>query len=188
MGSENISSQEDRSSPEIIRRKFSLTKRHDDIIDELADKHYGGNRSQCVRSALEDHARTLDGVGEPLLRQIADDVSEVKERFSSLQENLEDSDKYHPTEVDSGTDENVVLTSEEEFSDEMWVVYRRLSNKFPGDLSEEEIVTEIELPAVDIRHALIDLVDAGFAQKEMKGGTAYYQMTTDESTPSPTTP
>lgn len=53
---------------QFVRQKISLTTDHAEKLKTLATEHHGGNRSQCVRRALDRYERSLEGESELTLK------------------------------------------------------------------------------------------------------------------------
>jgi hypothetical protein len=121
--------------PEIVRRKFSMPKLKADRIQVLATEHYADNQSQLVRSAIEDHAYTLEGRGRTLLQETIDEVKRVGEIVDELQEALNESDsgseQPSTTEIAGAAPNDTVegeVSSHDAIQGDMWPVYRKLAD------------------------------------------------------------
>lgn len=173
---------------EIVRRKFSMPKQKADRIQVLANEHYAKNQSQLVRSAIEDHAYTLEGRGRTLLQEAIDEVKRVGEIVNELQEVLNESDSgsEQPStpEMAGAAPKNTVkgkANGHDVIQGDMWPVYRKLADAYPAALPVDEIVSSGDLSETDVRHALIDLRDHGKIASSSVEGTTQYEITTDES-------
>lgn len=174
--------------PEIVRRKFSMPKRKADRIQVLANEHYAKNQSQLVRSAIEDHAYTLEGRGRTLLQEALDEVKHVRDAVNELQEawNENDSASEQPStsetaEAAPGDTVEDRVSGHDAIQGDMWPVYRRLADAYPAALPIDELVSSGDLSETDIRHALIDLQDRGKITSSSVEGTPQYEITVDES-------
>lgn len=174
------------SEPEIVRRKITLPKKKADRLQALANEHYAGNRSQLVRSAIEDHAHTLRGRGRTLRQEILDEIKRVGENVDKLLEALNESDSAseQPTAAEiagaasgaaegGASDHNVI-------EGDMWPVYRCLADAYPGALRVDELVSSGDLSETDVRHALIDLRAREKIVSSSVEGTIQYSIVTDE--------
>ena len=54
----------ERDESDFTRRKFTIPRRLDEDLVRVAEDHYQGNVSLCLRAAFEDHKQTLNGEGE----------------------------------------------------------------------------------------------------------------------------
>lgn len=176
------------TEPEIVRLKFTLPKRKSDRFQELANKHYAGNTSEFLRSAGEDHARTLKGGGRTLLRETLDEVKHNGEAVDELQEALNESDsgpeQPSAAEIDRSASEDTVVgevSGHDAIQGDMWPVYRRLADAYPAALPVDELVASGDLSETDVRHALIDLQDRGKIVSSSVEGITQYEITADKS-------
>jgi DNA-binding PadR family transcriptional regulator len=176
------------ADPEIIRRKFTLTERQDERLRKLAAAHYGGNSSQCVRSAIEDHARTLDGAGETLLQQLVDDVERMQETLDRVEEHLgEGESESSPSAAGGATTEaqapvsDELLEGSEAVTEEMWTVYQTLADVYPDGLTINGLVDSSRLSEPAIRHALIDLEQHQYVTSDTVDGTKQYAISQIET-------
>ena len=166
------------NEPQIIDRKFTLTEDIDEKIRTMAKQHYGGNNSQCVRSAVEDHKRTRNGMGERLLRRIEDDIADVRETVDQIEQSLDDSARAeNPTEKDrvEAAVENDNTMSSSSLTEEMLSVYRQIADEYPDFQTVDEIVAG-DLPADDVQRALVNLEDGGYVKSSKKDGQIEYKM------------
>jgi Arc/MetJ-type ribon-helix-helix transcriptional regulator len=173
---------------EIVRRKFSMPKQKADRIQVLANEHYAKNQSQLVRSAIEDHAYTLEGRGRTLLQEALDEVKRVGEIVDELQKalNESDSDSEQPStaEIAGAAPKDIVegeVSSHDAIKGDMWPVYRKLADAYPAALSVDEFVSSGGLSETDVQHALIDLRDRGKIASSSVEGTTQYEITANES-------
>ena len=174
---------------ETVRRKFSMPKRVADRIRVLAIEHYGKNQSQLVRSAVADHAYTLEGGDRTLLQEATDGIDYLRETVDELQDDLDmidpGSEQRSATEIAGAPSENAAedsLNGHNVIQGDMWPVYRQLADAYPAMLTVDALVSSNELSTVDIQHALIDLQDRGKIASESVEGTVQYKITTDEHT------
>jgi hypothetical protein len=174
--------------PEIVRRKFSMPKPKADRIQVLATEHYADNQSQLVRSAVEDHAYTLEGRGRTLFQETLDEIERIGEVVDKLQEarNESDSSSEQPssTKTAGTVAEDTVegrVSGHDAIQGDMWPVYRRLADAYPAALPVDELVLSGDLSETDVRHALIDLQDRGKIVSSSVEGTTQYEITADES-------
>ena len=172
----------------IVRRKFSMPKRKANRIQVLADEHYADNQSQLVRSAVEDHAYTLEGRGRTLLQEAIDEIKRIGEIVDELQEalNKSDSGSEQPStaEMAVATSEDAVggeTSGHDAIQGDMWPVYRRLADAYPAALPVDELVSSGDLSETDVRHALIDLQDRGKIVSSSVEGITQYEITADKS-------
>ena len=153
---------------ETVRRKFSMPKRVADRIRVLAIEHYGKNQSQLVRSAVADHAYTLEGGDRTLLQEATDGINYLCETVDELQDDLDmidpGSEQRSATEIAGAPSENTAedsLNGHNVIQGDMWPVYRQLADAYPAVLTVDRLVSSSDLSEVDVRHALVDLQNRG---------------------------
>lgn len=82
-----MSQTEAENSTDFLKRRFSLTKEANDLIDELAETRHGGNRSAAIRAAVFAQAQRRDE--DELrhgLKRLQKDVQALTEQVKKLQE------------------------------------------------------------------------------------------------------
>ncbi|WP_146047450.1 helix-turn-helix domain-containing protein [Haloferax marisrubri] len=102
---DGVEDESQNSESEFVRTRVCLTNRHKEKLEECADEHHAGNLSMCMRSAIDDHARVLNGqhaINVDRVKQIANSLHEEVDELSSqlddlnIQENTnEESDSEH---------------------------------------------------------------------------------------------
>lgn len=172
---------------EIVHRKISLTRRIDQFLQETAATYYGDNCSQCVRIALLDHKRTLDGAGEKRLQEMATLIEGLREDINELQEAMEkiiSGSKPHPGEGGAGakpTDTVGIAPDHNPMSDEMYWVDKMITEAYPDSWSVDEFVAAGDLSKTEVQHALIDLNAREKITSSRIDGTVRYTATIDDS-------
>jgi hypothetical protein len=71
------------SSSTFTRRKFTLTEALDARLVKLANQHYQGNVSLCLRAAIEDHESTLNDSELLTLHQIEQQIKSLETEIQS---------------------------------------------------------------------------------------------------------
>jgi predicted transcriptional regulator len=150
----------DHNQPEFTRRKFTNTESLDEVLTDIAEQHYQGNISLCLRAAIEDHRTTVNGtkdtiVVEQLSRQIAS-LQTKQEEAASLLKTLEE-------QVESNeADENHPLQSKTaSMSDAAQKVYYELYEE-DSALRIEDIAERTGQTTSEIQPALGHLIDRGY--------------------------
>jgi len=136
--------------PVFERKRITLTERHADMLETYANKHYGGNQSQCIRSAISDHARSLDGQNELNVEKVSQGIDELKAEFESLQSSLEE--PADGEETDSAFDDDNI----EGINDVQALLIERF-----GTMSPEEIAEELDISRPRAVAAVEQLVEKG---------------------------
>lgn len=79
---------EQTHEPKFVRKRFTLTKRHVKKLEQCANEHHSGNQSRCIRNAINDHARVLDGQNELNVEKIRQTVDTLQGEFEELRSDL----------------------------------------------------------------------------------------------------
>jgi len=182
----NTKKEEDTDAVEFIRRKLSLTASHDNQMQKLSNEHYGGNSSQFVRSAIEDHARTINGVNENLLRQLSDEVLEIKEMIERIdsqidQQNGKNNNHHEFSDSDSSTDPQLI-TREGSLDNEALKIYQLLAEDHPDQRTVSSIVSNVSLSEDAVDRALVNLKTRGDIISKTIDNVRYYTISRDEAT------
>lgn len=178
--------EEERNDTPYTQRKISVTKSHNDKMQKLADEYYGGNVSQLVRSAIEDHARTINGVNENLLRELLDDVIEIKELIDQLNTQINqqntDSDPNSPKyTTDNNGDSQYTANENSILSDNMLSVYQYLANYYPNFRSRLNIISDISLLEDDVNRALFNLKARGDIDYKTIENIRHYKIISEQT-------
>ena len=88
---------------EFTRRKFTIPRRLDDELVRIAEKHYQGNVSLCLRAAFEDHKQTLNGEGEIAFGRLLSHVDKVAARQSEVLDQIKSLEDEIGTEEPSNS-------------------------------------------------------------------------------------
>lgn len=144
---------------EFKRRKFTLPKRLDKVLTDLAAQHYQGNVSLCIRASIEDHRTTLGGTTqEPLaVQRLAahlEDIASRQEQIQTSLETLTESVESKDTSCEPPHECPVEMT------ESMHTVYETLETANDG-LRFNDITERVKLPASAVQPALGRLVDYG---------------------------
>jgi hypothetical protein len=150
----------ENDSPEYTRRKFTLTRRHNEKLAQVADENYGGNQSRCVRCAIDEIARTHDGENELRFQRILDNIDEIiarldhadfdPEQYGGLRENGEEVSQ-------SDGQVNQSRVSHEDVQDDIIDVLIETESEVASSVLLDE--TQAEPP--ELLHALASLIDDG---------------------------
>lgn len=79
---------EQTNEPEFVKKRISLTKRHANKLEKCANEHHSGNQSRCIRNAIDDHARVLDGQNELNVEKVRQTVDTLQSEFEELKSDL----------------------------------------------------------------------------------------------------
>jgi len=167
---------------EFTRRKFTIPERLDTVLIKLADQHYQGNVSLCIRAAIEDHRSTLEGNSQESLaiQRLGTRLDDITSRQSELQRAVEDLSE-HTDSTDHTTErffEHTGSLSESEHR-----VYHALKKGDDG-LRFSDLTDRVDLPPSPIQTALGALVDHGRVIAHGTNTTRFYltgdQLTSDQ--------
>jgi hypothetical protein len=155
------SSDEDQST--IIRRKFTLTESLDSQVERLADQHYQGNVSLCLRAAIKEHQQTLSGEGRLALKRLEREINNLNDTVSNLNPDIADVvaeiEECRPASEHDGlpsiSSERFEITQE---------VLEGL-HEAETSLRVEDLAERVEAPPRLVIPALGQLVDLGFVVK-----------------------
>lgn len=144
---------------DIVRPSVSMTKRHLNLLEELANEAYAGNRSACLRAAIEDHANSLEGENEFSVKKLESAVQDLEkqlvERMDSLIE--ESSENAHVDRSDNFSE------GQNRNSGIQHSIYRTIPEQ--GSISLDEIVSQTEQPLGAVGNALQSLCKQGVVNK-----------------------
>jgi hypothetical protein len=149
----------DEGPESITRRKFTLSERLDREIEQLASRHYQGNVSLCLRAAIKEHQRTLDGEGRLALKRLEREVNHLSEAVAELDHDTADL----AAEIE-GAGDSPSLGAPPSVEDRQFDVAQRLLDEFLGaetPLRVEDLVERSDLPTRRIVRALGQLVNLG---------------------------
>lgn len=91
------------SRTEFTTRRFTITHALDDALVALAQRHYQGNVSLCLRTAIESHRETLNGRGPFAAHKAAAQLEALQDQQHELLTTLTDQpDTTHPTSDSTG--------------------------------------------------------------------------------------
>lgn len=78
----------DSSKRDIVRKKFSLTIYHDELLEKIVEQRYA-SRSEAVRAAIQHHTQYLNEDEETGIESIQTDLEQITELLNTIQERLE---------------------------------------------------------------------------------------------------
>ncbi|GAB7092552.1 hypothetical protein JCM18237_28230 [Halorubrum luteum] len=146
----------ERDGSDFTRRKFTIPRRLDEELVRVAEDHYQGNVSLCIRAAFEDHKQTLNGEGEIAFGRLLSHVDEMAKRQSEILNRIES------LEDDVGGQGTPNPSSEGPFDPRVEQVYRELEQS-DGGLRIDDLRERLDLNLPAIQSALGKLVDHGLS-------------------------
>jgi hypothetical protein len=152
------------SNATFTRRKFTITEPLDNELVQLAEAHYQGNVSLCIRAAIEDHQQSLRGGGETTSRRLTAQMRELVEHQQSMFETLgaiddrlPETDQLHPKPRDT-TVSNTQLSCLPTEAVQVLQVFTDAG----GSLRIGDVADRVELSIRDVQTAAGLLVDHGY--------------------------
>jgi hypothetical protein len=147
------------SESTFTRRKFTITETLDETLAKLAQQHYQGNISLCIRAAIEDHRKTLNGTGDAqTMRGIQKDLERLADRQDSLSAAIDELDS-------SDTNSREVAKPNRDPSDGgtsyACNVARDAIREAERPVRIEDLQERLELPLSELQPALGTLIDRG---------------------------
>lgn len=140
---------------EILRRKFSLTGHHDDLLDEIVEQRYA-SRSEALRAAIQHHARYISDGGETDIESLGAQIEEIGDEIELLQEKLDDRNSvvHIGGEVANSVEAESQTQTDSEVED---LIAAELSEE--GALSINEITDQIDKNVTRVIPAKDSLVE-----------------------------
>lgn len=138
------------------RRKFTITESLDERLEEFAGRHYQGNVSLCIRSAIEDHQQSLEGEGKLALSRLVAQMGELENQQAEIQDQLQELDNT----LNAPRTSTVGGVSDGDSTDTTELVRSELSIADDG-LRIDDLMDKLPLSLPEIQSALGLLVDQG---------------------------
>ena len=79
------------SQREIVRKKFSLTTYHDELLDKIVEQRYA-SRSEAIRATIQHHAQYLSDGGETDMESVKNDIDEIIDEIRAVGEKIDERD------------------------------------------------------------------------------------------------
>ncbi|WP_323173201.1 helix-turn-helix domain-containing protein [Natrialba sp. PRR66] len=158
------------ADPTFVRRKFTITERLDQTLQEMAARHYQGNVSLCLRAAIESHRETLEGDGQFAARQVARQLDLLQQGMRDLQADLDDVVVEMADEETEPEPRSAMWGVG--LADEMQVILDALDSS-GSPLRLEDLLEQSELNPPQLQKNLARLVDLGFVVETTDGKRRY---------------
>lgn len=154
---------------DIVRKRFSLTVYHNELLEEIVDQRYA-SRSEAVRAAIQHHSQYISEGGETDIEAIKADIDRLVDDIGAIDEKLDERNSViqiaDQTSGDSGITEQ---PKSESVSKEL--VVKELSEAGPLEVSEIVERTDLEYPSAIL--AVESLQEDGVIQLVDDGGDEY---------------
>ncbi|WP_323173200.1 hypothetical protein [Natrialba sp. PRR66] len=151
--------QTENSSSDVVRPSVTILERHIQLLDQMATERYAGNRSACLRAAIEDHARSLEGENEFEVEQLVVAVQDLEEKIGDLQRSLKENLEEKPT----GEDLRQNHQHQSKDSGRQHQIYELIPSQ--GSISLNQIISQVDGPLVELESTLQTLCDRGLVNK-----------------------
>ncbi|ELZ06178.1 hypothetical protein C482_00110 [Natrialba chahannaoensis JCM 10990] len=158
------------ADPTFVRRKFTITERLDQTLQEMAARHYQGNVSLCLRAAIESHRETLEGDGQFAVRQVVRQLDTLQQAMQELQADV-DNALVERDEVQKETQLRSAVWGVE-LTEGMQTIIDAL-NSSGSPLRIEDLLEQTELNPPQLQKNLGRLVDLGFVVETTDGKQRY---------------
>lgn len=142
------------------RRKFTIPEQLDERLVKLADQHYQGNVSLCIRAAIEDHRSTLNETGQDSLhiQRLMSQLESTKSRQAEIHELIEKLERDISNQNIESTQQ---FASEDGMTEPMRIVFNELLSADAG-LRFADLRERVDLSASELQATLGLLVDHGY--------------------------
>jgi len=161
-------STDDRS--DVVRPSVSMKKRHLGLLEEMANEAYSGNRSACLRAAIEDHARTLEGKDELAVKKLESIVQNLANQITEVKQSLEQdsSEDQSPDDIEGTSQQRSTKSGNPHQIYEIISTYE--------SVSLEDITSQTDAPLVDVADTLQALCERGLIIKSSGTGDVEYEI------------
>lgn len=164
--------QTESTSSEVVRPSVTVLERHIQLLDKMATERYAGNRSACLRAAIEDHARSLEGENEFEVKQLVAAVQDLQKKIDNLQNSSQENLEEKPTDEDLR--QNYQHQSKE--SGRQHLIYELILSQ--GSISLNQIASQVDGPLVELESTLQTLCDRGLVNKTRSSEQIEYEINT----------
>lgn len=155
----------DSGKGEIIKKKFSLTKYHDDLLEELSDQRHA-SRSAALRAAIERQHRYDNEI-----EQIHQKFRKVTDKLTTIQEQLDNRESVGPV-IKEVPQEPAKQENESESNNELESSIAELLIN-DGPLNKEEVADRMDSRRVEVIVAIENLKDDGMIEQTDEDTDAY---------------
>jgi len=151
----------DGKESDFTRRKFSITKQLDKELEELADEHYQGNVSLCIRQSIMEHRKTLNGNGRLSIKRLSRTIAQVQDEIEQIAQSVE----ILADQIQSRNQHRDGLSSFpfEKQGQKMDCASHILNELAESDsaLRVEDLIERAEVKPIEVRQSLGVLIDRG---------------------------
>ncbi|WP_152031261.1 hypothetical protein [Natrarchaeobaculum aegyptiacum] len=149
---------------------MTILERQIQLLDKMAAERYAGNRSACLRAAIEDHAKSLEGENEFKVKQLVTAVQDLEGKIGDLQESLQENLE------EKSTDEDLRKISQHQSKDSgrQSRIYDLIRSQ--GSISLDQIASQVDGSLVELKSTLQTLCDQGLVSKTRSSGRIEYEI------------
>lgn len=152
---------ENTREKEFIRRKFTITESLDDVLTRLAEQHYQGNVSLCLRAAIEDHRETLSGEGSVAMQRVLQQLDQLERETASLYPEIEESGES----VSRGEESEHENAAQDSLNNPQQAVVSAVKEAEQG-LTADDLVEQVDIHPRTALRTLATLLDNGYVHRE----------------------
>lgn len=74
---------------EIVRRKFTLTEHHNDLLNDIVEQRYA-SRSEALRAAIQHHAQFLSEHEDTDIESLKTEIEQIADQIETMHEKLDE--------------------------------------------------------------------------------------------------
>jgi len=161
------------SDPEIVRRKFTLSQQLDQQLVTMANDHYTGNVSLCLRQAIQDHKASLAGESRLTLKRLRRDIQNVQAGFEDLHDVLElISERIDTNQSQTDAKQNTTRDNHRAVTG-----IREELATCQKPLRCEDLAERLDLKQPQVRRSLGRLIDLGYVTRSREEPNRYQLVT-----------
>ncbi len=162
------------SDHDFTRRKFTITDTLDDDLKRIADDHYQGNVSLCLRQAITDHRETLNGNGRLTLKQLLQALQQVQDDVADLSKEVETLIDQRQSQAPCQSGSASATAQGQQIAPDTGQILGILKNA-DRPLRVADINERANLRPIVVRQSLGDLIDQGQVFSTNDDPSRYYR-------------
>lgn len=159
---------------EIERRKFSLPSDLNERLVNLAEDHYLNNKSQFLRRAIRDHARTLENKDEFAIKQLQAEVESIGDEIEEIRELVEEKSVRNSSKLtkDDKTEESTKFGG----AAVQRSVQKCLIKTDEAPLTLNELIANVDADPMEVQAAVEELLEKEFLKRVSDAEQTAYQI------------
>lgn len=173
----------DSTSVSTTRRNISLSESNDEMLDEMAAKHFNGNVSQLIRAAVLDYQEDSEDGDRHEISLLRKDLEKIRESVEGIEESIESLEGRVTRVEQQGESERLLEPDMTEISSDARKV-QQIFIDLEGVLSVEDVLAEASIPPRKVCAALGHLLDTGHVQqRQSESGELRFALASIAGTP-----